>query len=72
MISLQKTYEYSAYPKGVLKTVKVFSKDTAVEFFKTIDPEILPEQVIRIKGAHSNRQFTLEEIAEFLPTNTNG
>lgn len=71
MISLQKIFEYSACPHGTLITVKVFQKDTAVGYFQTLDPSITPEQVIRMRGVKSSSDFTLEEISEHLPTNTN-
>jgi hypothetical protein len=71
MISLQKTFEYSACPHGILRTVKVFQKSTAVEYFQSIDPAITPEQVIRMEGVKSASNFTIEELSQALPTTTN-
>lgn len=71
MISLQKIFEYSACPHGTLHTVKVFQKSVAIEYFKSIDPEITPEQVILIGGVKSRNAFPVEILADISPTNTN-
>jgi hypothetical protein len=71
MISLRKTFDYSCVVLGVLKTVKVFTKEVAVAYFQSIDSSVIADEVIVMKHAKSSNPYTIEEISASLPTHTN-
>jgi len=71
MISLLKSYNYTAVVKGEKHTVRCFNKETALEYFQIIDKAIVEKDITMSYREKGDTAPTIEERSESLPTNTN-